>query len=35
MAVSIDDLTEAQIAEFKQCFEEFDIDNSGSCVLTL
>ena len=30
MAVSIDDLTEAQIAEFKQCFEEFDIDNSGS-----
>jgi len=25
----MEDLTEAQIAEFKECFEEFDADNSG------
>lgn len=26
---TFEELTEAQLAEFRQCFEEFDIDNSG------
>lgn len=25
-----EELTEAQLAEFQRCFEEFDVDNSGS-----